>query len=92
MKDELITKFAKIVNYFAVEYKQGSEYILHLFLNFIIIWFFISIIIPHHESGSVSQLIIIIVLVMHIIMWICWLISEVVPENPFDEDEKEVKE
>ncbi len=88
---ELMQKFVKLANYLAIGYEQGSEYILHLFLNFGIIWFFIKIIIPHFESGSISQLLTIIVLVIHLIMWLCWLISEVLDEFPFD-DEKEVLE
>ena len=83
--EEIMEKNVKLINFFSEAYIQGSEYILHLFLNVGIIYFLIKIM-NHFESGGISQIILSIVLVIHLIMWLCWMIN-----NLFcDVNEKEV--
>lgn len=68
--------FVELINFFAVAYEQGSEYILHLFLNVGIIYFLVKVI-THFNAGSISQIIISLVLVTHLFMWLCWMLNDI---------------
>ena len=82
---EITKPLLDMVIVIGLEYDKCYDFVLNLFLNFLVIYFLIDIIVK--SSSEFIQIVVSCVLVAHLFLWLCWSLKDILVIKDGDKNE-----